>query len=134
MFTITLTAGMIGLGILIALVVGVGGVVLIALGAAYLVRNRAERQAGHPPRYSEPVAGAHDPTAGALESEFDDRPQYASELSSIAEDVPESDRDASTRQLWLRERRRSVALIVVGVVLIIVGAVLLTFLVVGLLD
>lgn len=129
MLTVTMTAGMMGAAILVAIVVCVGGLVLAGMGALYLMRNRRERHDEGTPRYSAAVPVRDDPASGAIAGNFEDTPQMADMLSGVAADVPETDRSKSEIQLWHRERRRSVALVVVGGLLALAGLAMLVFLI-----
>lgn len=134
MMSVTLTAGMIGVAILIAMVICGGGVVLAVLGGSFLLRNRRERQVAAAPQYSRTVTAELDPTSGSITGEYEDEPQYANELAASLADVPELDRAASDLRLLQRERRRSIALVATGAVLAVAGAAMLMLLVTGLLD
>lgn len=134
MMLVTLTAGMIGVAILIAMVICGGGVVLAVLGGSFLLRNRRARQVVAAPQYSRTVTAELDPTSGAISGEYEDEPQYANELAASLADVPELDRAASDLRLLQRERRRSIALVATGAVLAVAGAAMLMLLVTGLLD
>lgn len=129
MLTVTMTAGMIGAAILVAMVVCVGGVILAVMGGMYLMRNRRERHDDGAPRYSAAVTVRDDPAGGAIAGNFDATPQMAEVLSGVAADVPETDRAKSEIRLWHRERRRSVALVVVGMLLALAGLATLVFLI-----
>ena len=124
MMSVTLTAGMIGVAILIAMVICGGGVVLAVLGGSFLLRNRRARQVVAAPQYSRTVTAELDPTSGAISGEYEDEPQYAKELAASLADV----------RLLQRERRRSIALVATGAVLAVAGAAMLMLLVTGLLD
>lgn len=131
MLTATMTAGMIGVAIMVALVICVGGVILAAMGGLYLVRNRRERHAAGEPSYSGTVGSTMDPTDGDIAASFEDAPQWLDDnsMASVSAEVPEIDRKASDQRLYDRERRRSVALVSVGVLLAIAGLVMLGFLI-----
>ncbi len=131
MLTATMTAGMIGVAIMVALVICVGGIILAAMGGVYLLRNRRERQAAGAPSYSGTVGNTMDPTNGDIAASFEDAPQWMDDtsMSSVSAEVPEIDREASDRRLYDRERRRSVALVSAGALLTIVGLVMLGFLI-----